>query len=149
MGIDWDFFDQMRRDITPLIIPWWNKSVPRTGFPTIPEDWVPWPEVLREPEEGTRDQMCFHQAKLANREYDMPLVLGIHFGLDDVKALIGERDPPRMPYAHAVNLDKEGRVVDVTWGYMPQSIGMMVGRGFGIAPTSDLKTYCKNHGFVE
>lgn len=148
MNIDLDNLDEMRRDVAPLMIPWWNWKRP-ASFPAIPDEWVPWPEVRRYPEEGILDRKCFYWAKYANREHDKPLVLGIHFSRDDIIAMLKHKTPPRIPYAHAVSLDRQGRVIDPVWGYLHQSTGIMVGRGFGIAPTIDLKTYCKNLGFKE
>lgn len=147
--IDLDNLDEMRRGIAPRMIPWWNKRAAMLDrrYPVIPPDWIPWPEVRREPEEGILDQGCFFWAKLANREYNIPLVLGIHFSREDILDMLRDVSPTRIPFTHAVSLDDQGRVVDITWGYLPQSGGLMVGRAFGIAPTGNLKTYCKDWGF--
>ncbi len=149
MTVDLDRLDEMRREIAPLMIPWWNKRAVMLDrrFPVIPDDWVPWPEVCRAPKEGTLDGQCFSNAKYLNREYSRPLVLGIHFNWQDVMDMLRDKPPTKIPFAHAVNLDNHGRVVDATWGVAAQATGLMVGRGFGIAPTSDLKTYCKDLGF--
>jgi hypothetical protein len=131
------------------MIPWWNKRAVMLDrrYPVIPDDWQPWPEVRREPNDGLWDQQCFFTAKYINREMDAPIVLGIHFGREDILDMIRGALPTKMPFAHAVNLDNEGKVLDFTWGHLAQSTGLMVGRAFGIAPTTDLKTYCKEVGF--
>ena len=140
---------ELLRDVAPHIVLWWNERAKRVGFPLIPDDWVPWPDVCPEPAGGAHDGQCFFNAKYANREYDLPLVLGVHFAWSQMGQVIHEKDPVKLPLAHAVNLDHKGRIVDITWGAAAQATGIMVGRAFAFAPTMDLKTYCVERGFTE
>ena len=138
----------MRKDITPFVIPWWNEHAEDTGFPPIPKDWVPWPDVHSQPSEGVHNKLCFFNSKFANREHGHPIILGVHFGRSAIMNMLQGGMPKRLPYAHAVNLDPQGRIVDLTWGHA-QMVGLMIGRAFAIAPTMDLKTYCSDLGFTE
>ena len=137
------------QDVAPHIIPWWNGRAERCGFPLIPNDWVPWPDIHNKPDYGLQDKMCFFNAKFANRERGYPLVLGVHFAWSQLGQMLYEQDPVKLPLGHAVNLNERGQIVDITWGADAQSAGLMVGRAFGIAPTSDLKTYVKERGFTK
>lgn len=136
------------RDVAPLIIPWWNGRAERCGFPLIPDDWVPWSDISNIPKEGLHDSQCFFISKYANREMQAPIVLGVHFAWSQIGQALHKQDMVKLPLAHAVNLNRQGQVVDFTWGAFSHSIGLMVGRAFGIAPTSDLKTYVKDFGFT-
>lgn len=138
---------QLRRDIAPHMIPWWNNRAEQLGYPLIPDDWVSWPGVSSKPEEGFRNKKCFWNAQYANIEMDAPVVVGIHFGRKDVLRMLKDLDPNRLPYSHAVNLNRRGEIVDFTWGH-GQMVGLMVGRAFTICHSMNLKTYCAQHGFV-
>ena len=130
------------------ILPWWNGRAERCGFPLIPDGWKPWPNIHDRPGDGVHNRMCFFNAKYTNREHGHPLVLGVHFAWSQLGQAINKQDMTKLPLGHAVNLDHKGRIVDITWGAIPQSTGIMVGRAFAIAPTSDLKTYVKDFGFT-
>ena len=110
---------------------------------------MPWPDIHNKPNDGVHNQQCFFNAKFANREHGHPLVLGVHIAWSQLGQAINEEDMVKLPLAHAVNLNQRNQIVDITWGAVPQSTGLMVGRAFGIAPTSDLKNYVKDFGFYE
>lgn len=136
------------RDVAPYVICWWNSEAERCGFPPIPDEWGTWSDVHDKPEDGVHNRECFFNAKYINREHGHPLVLGVYFDWSQIGQVILGKDPTELPISHAVNLDYRNRVVDITWGASTHTSGLMIGRAFGIAPTSDLKTYVKNFGFT-
>lgn len=141
------YLTQMRKDLAPHIIELWDAQTEGLARPKIPRDWTPWPDVSEIPEVGTRDRSCFFNSKLVNREWGLPLILGVYFNKQTVLSLLHEKDV-EMPSAHAVNLGHNGEIVDVTWGQV-QMVGIMVGRPFAVAPTSNLKAYVSQFGFLK
>ena len=136
----------LRRDVAPLMVDWWNDNADRLGFSLIPPDWVPWPEVNPMPGvEGEHDRNCFFNSHYLNTHTGLPVVVGVHFGLKHIRALLHEYDPVKPPLRHAVNLDWHGRIIDATWGHGVMT-GLMVGRAFAVG-FCRANQYCTDMGF--